>query len=166
MGPASESLNGESFGWNGGEWHRAGERGFADGFGWEEGFPTLRESGPVAMGARRRIEPRVPRVGRDAADNGSPLARPLSFDCPACSVVLVIREPEAYDGAAAPCPHCRVQILPPRIVYATAAFDLHPIPGLSRLPGLVPKSPRPLHRLDRRVRVSWRSSHGDILTAQ
>jgi len=44
------------------------------------------------------------------------VARQLGFNCPSCFTVLIIKEPDTYDGRAAPCPYCRVTILPPRIV--------------------------------------------------
>ena len=39
----------------------------------------------------------------------------LGFNCPSCFAVLVIREPEQYDGRPAPCPHCGVVIMAPRV---------------------------------------------------
>lgn len=39
----------------------------------------------------------------------------LGFNCPSCMTILIIKQPESYDGQAAPCPHCGVVILPPRI---------------------------------------------------
>lgn len=44
-----------------------------------------------------------------------PTFRPLGFNCPSCFTVLVIKDPESYDGRAAPCPYCNVAIMPPRI---------------------------------------------------
>ena len=41
--------------------------------------------------------------------------RQLGFNCPSCFTVLVIKDPENYDGRAAPCPCCFVSIMPPRI---------------------------------------------------
>ncbi len=41
--------------------------------------------------------------------------RQLGFNCPSCYTVLVIKDPESYDGRAAPCPYCHVAIMPPRI---------------------------------------------------
>lgn len=40
--------------------------------------------------------------------------RQLGFNCPACFVVLIIRDPASYDGQPAPCPTCGCRILPPR----------------------------------------------------
>jgi predicted RNA-binding Zn-ribbon protein involved in translation (DUF1610 family) len=172
----ADSVNGRSPGWDGGVCHRSAEDIFCDlGLVGGEaagmaglGIPAANEypasdddSGPdstdsgspaftsMAGGGRCRIEPRVPRVSREGGDGSSPLERPLGFNCPACGVVLVVRKPDDYDGGPAPCPRCGVQILPPRIVHSTATFDLHPMPGLS-VPGRVLKSPRPLHRVDRR----------------
>jgi len=42
----------------------------------------------------------------------------LRFNCPSCFTVLLINEPQQYDGHAAPCPHCGVTILPPRVALA------------------------------------------------
>lgn len=39
----------------------------------------------------------------------------LGFNCPSCFTVLIIKDPGAYDGRPAPCPYCRVSILPPRV---------------------------------------------------
>ena len=40
----------------------------------------------------------------------------LGFNCPSCFSVLYIKDPDGYDGRAAPCPYCMVSILPPRVV--------------------------------------------------
>lgn len=41
--------------------------------------------------------------------------RQMRFNCPACYTVLIIKDPDSYDGRAAPCPHCSVTIVAPRI---------------------------------------------------
>jgi hypothetical protein len=112
--------------------------------------------GMIGSGPARRVEPRVPRTQREGGRPATPASRPLAFNCPACGVLLVIREPEVYDGAAAPCPHCGVHILPPRIVYSTAPFDLHPLPGLSLSPGSMTRAPRAVPRIERRGKLGWR----------
>jgi len=43
------------------------------------------------------------------------VVRQIGFNCPSCMVILIIKQPEDYDGRAAPCPHCGTVILPPRI---------------------------------------------------
>jgi hypothetical protein len=110
----------------------------------------------MSSASARRVEPRVPRSQRGGGLLAGALNHPLGFNCPACAVILVIRQPENYDGSAAPCPHCGVQILPPRIVYSTASFDLHPLPGLSFSSGWRARAPRAIPRLERRGRVTWR----------
>lgn len=127
-----------------------------------EGYRTLRQSGGVAP--VRRAEPRsLPGV---RPEEGSTLAvpqRPLGFNCPSCGVVLVIREPDKYDGEAAPCPHCAVNILPPRIVYTATRYELPAGLSLGGLAG--GRMPRALPRMDRRGRVSWRDTQGEVLPA-
>jgi hypothetical protein len=39
----------------------------------------------------------------------------MGFNCPSCYTVLIIKDPDAYDGRPAPCPYCAVRIIPPRI---------------------------------------------------
>ncbi len=99
----------------------------------------------------RRVEPRPARPQR-TPDLPDTLKRPLGFNCPACGVVLVIREPHNYDGKPAPCPHCAMTILPPRVVYQTV--DLHPLPGLTGRSLSGPRPQRPMHRPDRRGRIA------------
>ncbi len=104
---------------------------------------------PPPMAAPRRIQPRL--IGPRQQPPTTALVpekrmwanpdRPLGFNCPACSVVLVIREPDKYDGRPAPCPHCKVTISPPQIVQEDA-IDLHPLPGLSSKPGAAARLPR------------------------
>jgi len=121
-----------------------------------ENYPTLREGGSGWNAvSRRMIEPRLP---RPAGEMLSPLHKPLGFNCPACRVILVIRDPDAYDGQAAPCPHCGVHVMPPRVVYAAVDIDLQPLPGLSNKGGLAGKTPRAIHRIDRRGQLNWQSA--------
>jgi hypothetical protein len=42
--------------------------------------------------------------------------RKIGFNCPSCLVILVIKQPDSYDWAAAPCPNCQAVIMPPRVV--------------------------------------------------
>ena len=65
----------------------------------------------------------------------------LGFNCPSCFTVLYIKDPDGYDGRAAPCPYCRVAILPPRmappspfilIAEASSSSELPPVPRTSR----------------------------------
>jgi hypothetical protein len=66
----------------------------------------------------------------------------LGFNCPSCFTVLFIKDPGAYDGRAAPCPYCRVAIMPPRVAplspfilvaeAAPAQRELPPVPRTSR----------------------------------
>jgi hypothetical protein len=39
----------------------------------------------------------------------------IGFNCPSCLAILIIKQPETYDGRAAPCPNCNALILPPRL---------------------------------------------------
>jgi hypothetical protein len=117
--------------------------------------PWGRES--IRSGNVRRVEPRVPRSQREGGRPATSPFRPLGFNCPACGVSLVVREPEVYDGSAAPCPHCDVHILPPRIVYSAATFELHPLTGLSFSPGSMTRAPRAVPRLERRGNRTWRT---------
>jgi predicted RNA-binding Zn-ribbon protein involved in translation (DUF1610 family) len=127
-------------------------------------WPNLRDSRLLPSAAPvKRIQPRVPLAQRQAeaaalsvtesvtaaaSSTAGMIERPVSFTCPACMVVLMVRQPASYDGRPAPCPHCGVSILPPRIAAAASPFDLHPLPGLSptqkQLMG--PKTPRAIRR--------------------
>ena len=80
------------------------------------------------------------------------MVRPIGFNCPSCGVVLTIADPGKYDGRPAPCPHCAVLVVPPRIFCAEGEevevgdIDLHPLPGLSGRSGERIKMPRAVHR--------------------
>lgn len=66
----------------------------------------------------RRVEPPPPESAPPAVvpvATPAASARQLGFNCPSCYTVLVIKDPENYDGRAAPCPFCAVTIIPPRI---------------------------------------------------
>ena len=67
-------------------------------------------------------------------------SRQLGFNCPSCYTVLYIKEPQQYDGRAAPCPHCLVTILPPRIAPPSPFLLIAPPPPLPAvLPGPEPR---------------------------
>lgn len=66
--------------------------------------------------------------------------RQLGFNCPACFVVLIIRDPASYDGQPAPCPTCGCRILPPRRMPESPFTLVHrhlesPDPPWPALPG-------------------------------
>jgi hypothetical protein len=64
----------------------------------------------------------------------------LGFNCPSCFTVLFVKDPAQYDGRAAPCPYCRVAIMPPRLAPPSPFIliadgpqsDLLPVPRASR----------------------------------
>jgi hypothetical protein len=59
-------------------------------------------------------------VPAEPVQPGRTLAVPqLGFNCPSCFAVLFIKNPEEYDGRAAPCPHCQEVILAPRVAPAS-----------------------------------------------
>jgi hypothetical protein len=67
---------------------------------------------PAGPGIAPRQLPGVP----DARALHKPVAiKNIGFNCPSCLAILTIKQPEQYDGQAAPCPNCGVVILPPRI---------------------------------------------------
>ena len=89
-----------------------------------KGLPARRdEVGPSAMSTPSGIAPRQlpgiphPSVKRQSLPTSLPAKedRQLGFNCPSCMTILIIKQPESYDGQAGPCPHCAVIILPPRI---------------------------------------------------
>lgn len=91
-------------------------------------------------------------IGQPSAKAHRPAAiRQLGFNCPACLVILVIRQPEEYDGRAAPCPHCGTVILPPRIAPPTPFVVLSPPgaglglpqPGQAAAPAAMKRTPLP-----------------------
>jgi hypothetical protein len=125
---------------------------------------TLRSHRPVVTAPTRRIEPRTPIQTRRETPTQRPMvaARPVGFNCPACSVVLVVREPHGYDGRPAPCPHCGVFILPPRIATAQSPFNFHPLPGLTSTSpaSLSPRAPRAVSRPEKSGRMAMKSWEG------
>ncbi|HWB03761.1 MAG TPA: hypothetical protein VG796_12110 [Verrucomicrobiales bacterium] len=71
-----------------------------------------------------------------------PDLRQLGFNCPSCYTILIIKDPQNYDGRAAPCPYCGVNIVAPRVAPPTP-FTLIAMPSEanSGLPPVV----RPTH---------------------
>lgn len=70
----------------------------------------------------------------------APELRQMGFNCPSCFMILIIREPAAYDGRAAPCPCCGAVIMPPRVAPASP-FSIvmraaGPVPALPGFPGI------------------------------
>jgi|GEM_PF-6489457 len=64
--------------------------------------------------------------------------RRLGFNCPSCFVVLVIKDPDQYDGRAAPCPSCGIAILPPRLaVQSPFTLISPPLPPATPLLGSI-----------------------------
>ena len=66
----------------------------------------------------------------------------LGFNCPSCYAYLTIKDPEQYDGRAAPCPNCQVVILPPRIAPASP-FSLTALPPAQQTGPRALPAPRP-----------------------
>lgn len=86
-------------------------------------LPKLRSEIPPATapgGLAPRQLPGIP----SAKPVMSQPAKQIGFNCPSCLAILIIRQPEAYDGGAAPCPGCGVSILPPRIAAVSSPFTL------------------------------------------
>ena len=70
---------------------------------------------------------------------GNPEVKPvpykqIGFNCPSCLAILIIKQPENYDGQAAPCPSCGVVILPPRIAPPSPFTLLAPASQRGALP--------------------------------
>jgi hypothetical protein len=66
------------------------------------------------------IAPReVPGQGHSNPSKQLSKVKQIGFNCPSCLAILIIKQPENYDGQAAPCPNCSVVILPPRIAPAS-----------------------------------------------
>lgn len=93
-----------------------------------QAIPLTLES-PVAHPGPQPVHPPVP----------LPEFPRLGFNCPACFTILYIKDPAGYDGRPAPCPYCRVAILPPRLVppspfilIADGDTQLPPVPKTSR----------------------------------
>ncbi len=92
----------------------------------EQGLTVPRRPGEVCVPEAAVVE----RSGQPLQTTAAPLApvpahvplvsfKQLGFNCPSCYTVLVIKDPENYDGRAAPCPYCSVTILPPRVMPPT-----------------------------------------------
>jgi hypothetical protein len=58
----------------------------------------------------------------------------IGFNCPSCLAILIIKQPENYDGQAAPCPNCGVVILPPRVAPPSPFTLLAPASQRGALP--------------------------------
>ncbi len=87
----------------------------------EQRLPPRRGDAPFPTPlAEPQITPRE-RPGMGHANPAKQLTRikQLGFNCPSCLAILIIKEPENYDGQAAPCPNCHVVILPPRVAPPT-----------------------------------------------
>lgn len=70
---------------------------------------------------------------------GNPELKPvpykqIGFNCPSCLAILIIKQPENYDGQAAPCPSCGVVILPPRVAPPSPFTLLAPASQRGALP--------------------------------
>ena len=74
-----------------------------------------RQPGGVKVVSRVLPAPSQEAPGGARVRAGSAASHSLGFNCPSCFTVLVIREPELYDGRPAPCPHCGVVIMAPRV---------------------------------------------------
>lgn len=66
----------------------------------------------------------------------------LGFNCPSCYTVLYIKDPQQYDGRAAPCPHCSVTILPPRVAPPSPFLLIAPPPAVPSAPPLPTRAGR------------------------
>ncbi len=84
-------------------------------------LPPRREGGPAGPMTATTGAPQIAPRALPGADSGKQLSRikQLGFNCPSCLAILIIKQPEQYDGQAAPCPNCGVSILPPRIAPAS-----------------------------------------------
>lgn len=106
----------------------------------------LAEQSAAAGPAMAEVQPPPPPVTVSppavpvSRESPSPVnCRQLGFNCPSCFTVLVIKNPESYDGRAAPCPCCSVVIMPPRIA-PPSPFTLVDIPT-NDAPTLPPARP-------------------------
>jgi hypothetical protein len=93
-------------------------------------------SNPTAPTPRQL--PGVAPVGKSVART----VKQIGFNCPSCLAILIIKQPENYDGQAAPCPSCGVVILPPRIAPASP-FTLMAPPSAAPSPHALPTSSEP-----------------------
>jgi hypothetical protein len=117
-----------------------------------EPYPDeLQETGE-RVGLRPRALPGLPALRSAKPMPVAHQERRIGFNCPACLAILVIKQPESYDGTAAPCPNCQSIILPPRVV-PSSPFTL----------ASQPKSPA-LDELEASITVTTRSP--DRLTDQ
>jgi hypothetical protein len=94
-------------------------------------LPPRRGSAPVPGApppqAPTHIAPReVPGQAHPNPSRQLSKIKQIGFNCPSCLAILIIKQPENYDGQAAPCPNCNVVILPPRIAPATPFSLLGP----------------------------------------
>ena len=92
-------------------------------------FVPRRLEGVVTAGAPCPAEPiHLPSAPAPAASMQLVAAPQLGFNCPSCYTVLFIKDPQHYDGRAAPCPHCSVAILPPRVAPPSPFLLIAPPP--------------------------------------
>ena len=69
-------------------------------------------------------------------------SRQLGFNCPACFMVLIIKDPATYDGRPAPCPTCGTRIQPPQCA-PESPFSIVHREGVA----MPPAGPRPEQEL-------------------
>jgi hypothetical protein len=104
---------------------------------------------PVAATQSTQIAPReLPGIVHPNPARQISRIKQIGFNCPSCLAILIIKQPEHYDGQAAPCPNCNVVILPPRIAPASPFTLLGgpnssaPYPPPTVVPTMLPPMPR------------------------
>ena len=98
---------------------------------------------PTPTGIAPRQLPGLPSVN---PSKRSLEVKQIGFNCPSCLAILIIKQPENYDGQAAPCPSCGIVILPPRIAPISPFTLLSPHSPPPGLPGPRSTAPIPVGR--------------------
>jgi hypothetical protein len=110
-------------------------------------LPPRREGGlgPMPpMAGPPQIAPReLPGLAPASVAKQLSRIKQIGFNCPSCLAILIIKQPEQYDGQAAPCPNCGVSILPPRIAPASP-FVLLSSPNQAPIAPLPPNDSVPM----------------------
>ena len=115
----------------------------------ERRLPPRRGSqpaGPTPPPPPQQIAPReLPGTAHPNPAKQLSKIKQIGFNCPSCLAILIIKQPENYDGQAAPCPNCSVVILPPRIAPASPFTLLGPPNPAAPYPPAAAPMPNPAH---------------------
>ncbi len=110
--------------------------------------PVAKTSARAAMPVPPVLPP-APLPSRESSITALPNdGRQMGFNCPSCYTVLIIKDPQNYDGRPGPCPFCMAVIIPPRMAPASpfTLVSMPPAPPPKENPAALPATVRPFGR--------------------